>query len=170
LTGILNSTLSLINLKRKFLIYIYEGRKIMNLYKIKKIFLLTFLLNFVLFLSACPFYNTVNESTKVILVSFHSDNCLDCNELKGKLSRMGFKFTLSPIVFIIYDKTTELTKVQSEEKLKGAGIIDEARKDDGLRYAILYNAKTKAKISQIDALESEESIENKIKNALESIM
>jgi len=82
---------------------------------------------------------------------------------------MSFKFTLSPIVFILYDKTTDKSKVESEEKLKSASIIEQARKDDGLRFAILYNAKTKTKISEIDALESEEIIENKIKNAIESV-
>ena len=140
----------------------------MNLFKLKSYILLLPLLLFGLFSSACTFNSTVNSNTKVIAVSFHSDTCQDCNELKAKMSKMSFKFTLSPVVFLVYDKTTDKTKVETEEKLKAAGIIDNARRDDGLRYAILYDAKTKAKIAQIEALDSEEVIENKIKNAIEN--
>lgn len=141
----------------------------MNFDKIKKIFLFTTLLIFALFLIACPFNNTINENTKVIIVSFHSDDCSDCNVLKDKMNRMKFKFILSPVVFLVYDKTTDKTKVESESQLKLAGILEAARKDDNLRTAVLYNAKTKAKISQVEALDSEDIIENKIKNAVESV-
>jgi hypothetical protein len=141
----------------------------MNFLNLKKILFFTPLLFLTVLLNGCLFNSTVTESTRVISVNFYSDNCLDCNDLKGKLIRMSFKFTLSPIVFLTYDKTSDKTKVDSEEKLKQAGIINEAHRDDGLRYAILYNAKTKEKLAQIDALDNETIIEDKIKNAIESV-
>ncbi len=107
------------------------------------------------------------ENTKVISIGFHSDDCVDCNALKSKMKKMNRTFFTSPIVFIKYDKTNAKSHAKAEEKLRKWGMLEIAQAVDGLKKVILYDAKTKEMIVQLDYSDSVEELERKIKEALE---
>lgn len=107
------------------------------------------------------------ENTKVISIGFHSDDCADCNALKSKMKKMNRAFFTSSIVFIKYDKTNAKSKAKSGAKLAKWGMLKIAQDVEGLKKVILYDAKTKAKIVQLDYTDSVDELERKIKEALE---
>lgn len=107
------------------------------------------------------------QNTAVISIGYHSDNCDDCNVLKSKMKGMNRKFLLAPIVFIKYDKTTAKSKLLAEKKLAKWGILDMAKRDDGLKYVILYDRESKEKLERIDYNDDSATIELKIRKALE---
>ncbi len=82
---------------------------------------------------------------------------------------MNSKFARDPIVFIKYDKTSTSTINDAQDELKQWGMLDVAKKDDGLKYVILYNARTKEKITQINYDDDEQQVAAKIEEALRKI-
>jgi len=109
------------------------------------------------------------ENTDVVSIGYHSDDCQDCNTLKEKMKTMNSKFASEPIVFIKYDKTNASTIKDAQDELKQWGMLDVAKKDDGLKYVILYNARTKEKISQINYDDDEQQMATKIEEALRKV-
>lgn len=122
-----------------------------------------FLLPIAFLLSGCS--HTI-EDTDVISIGYHSDDCQDCNILMKKMKKMNVKYSSDPIVFIKYDKTSSSTLKEANEEVQKWGMLDTAKKDDGLKYVILYNALTKERIAKINYDDSEESIAAKIDEAL----
>ena len=110
----------------------------------------------------------VHEAKKVNVISigYHADSCEDCNTLKAKMKKMNMKFFSSPIVFIKYDKTNAATQKKAEKELTKWGMLEVARRDDGLKYVILYRADTKEKLEQINYDDDIEVMEGKIRQAL----
>lgn len=106
------------------------------------------------------------ENTDVISIGFHSDSCADCNALKSKMKKMNRRFFASPIVFIKYDKTNAKTQQKAEEKLERWGMLETAQQVVGLKKVILFNARTKEKIVQLDYTDSVDELEQKITDAL----
>jgi thiol-disulfide isomerase/thioredoxin len=106
------------------------------------------------------------ENTDVIYIGYHSDACADCNTLKDKMKKMNSKYANEPIVFLKFDKTKASTVKDAEQEISKWGMLDVAKKDDGLKYVILYNAFTKEKIVLINYDDSEEIIASKIDGAL----
>ena len=88
------------------------------------------------------------------------------NTLKAKMKKMNMKFFSSPIVFIKYDKTNAATQKKAEKELTKWGMLEVARRDDGLKYVILYRADTKEKLEQINYDDDIEVMEGKIRQAL----
>ncbi len=107
------------------------------------------------------------ENTKVISIGFHSDDCTDCNTLKSKMKKMNRAFFTSAIVFIKYDKTNSKSQAKAEEKLKKWGMLETAQQVEGLKKVILYDAKTKEMIVQLDYSDSVDELKRKINSALE---
>jgi hypothetical protein len=106
------------------------------------------------------------ERTQVISIGYHSDNCEDCNTLKSKMKSMNRKFFFSPIVFIKYDKTNANTKLAAEGKLDKWNMLEIAQRDDGLKYVILYDAKSKQTLEKIAYSDEVELIKSKIERTL----
>ena len=113
--------------------------------------------------------NDVKRSVKVISVGYHSDTCEDCNTLKAKMKKMNRKFLTSPIIFIKYNKTNKKKQVKSERKLKKWGMLTIAKKEEGLKHVVLYNASTKEAIVTLFHTDSVDQLERKIKEALTNI-
>ncbi len=111
---------------------------------------------------------TLHEAKKVNIISvgYHSDHCADCNALKAKMKKMNMKFLSSPIVFIKYDKTSVATQKKAEKELAKWGMLEVAKRDDGLKYVILYNATTQEKLGQINYDDDIQVMEEKIRQAL----
>jgi hypothetical protein len=109
---------------------------------------------------------TLKRNIKIISVGYHSDTCDDCNILKAKMKKMNRKFLTSPIIFIKYNKTTKKTQAKSEKKLKKWGMLTIAKKEEGLKHVVLYNAKTKEAIVTLFHTDSINNLERKIKDAL----
>jgi hypothetical protein len=127
--------------------------------------MLRYTLHVILFLTILGGCKSV-ENTQVISIGYHSDNCDDCNTLKSKMKSMNRKFIFSPIVFIKYDKTNANTKLTSEEKLKEWHMLEIAQRDDGLKYVILYDAKSKQTLKKIDYNDDADLIKSKIDQSL----
>ncbi len=123
-------------------------------------------LGIVLCCLATPSSAQSKSKVEVISIGYHSDHCEECNELKSKMKRMNRKFAFSSIIFIKYDKTSEKTKRKAEKKLLEWGMLEIARRDDGLKYVILYDATTKEKIVRLGAEDSVEELERKISSTL----
>jgi hypothetical protein len=121
-----------------------------------------YLLLVVALLNSCKTQKNVN----VISIGYHSDNCADCNALKLKMKAMNRKFFFEPIVFIKYDKTNQNSKIRAERKLREWQMLSIAHRDDGLKYVILYAAKSKKVIQRINFDDKPDVIEVKIDDAL----
>ncbi len=106
------------------------------------------------------------KSTQVISIGYHSDNCQECNTLKAKMKVMNRKFLFKPIVFIKYDKTNDKTKASAEEELAEWGMLEIAQHDDGLKYVILYDSKSKKMLQTINYNDDVDLIKSKISQAL----
>lgn len=78
------------------------------------------------------------------------------------MKKMNSKYANEPIVFLRFNKTKASTVENAEHEISKWGMLDVAKKDDGLTYVILYNAFTKEKIAQINYDDSEEVIASKI--------
>ena len=108
----------------------------------------------------------VKRDVKIISIGYHSDTCNDCNTLKAKMKKMNRKFLTSPIIFIKYNKTNKKKQVKSERKLKKWGMLNIAKKEEGLKHVVLYNASTKEAIVTLFHTDSVDQLERKIKEAL----
>ena len=82
------------------------------------------------------------------------------------MRRMNIRFGLAPILFVKYDKTTEETRAAAESRLEAIGMLETARRDDGLRKVILYDAQTREQIDVILADDAVPVIRQKIADAL----
>lgn len=80
---------------------------------------------------------------------------------------MNIRFAFAPILFIKYDKTTLETRAAAESRLETIGMLDIARRDDGLRKVILYDAQTRDQIDIIHASDPIQVIREKIAKALD---
>jgi hypothetical protein len=112
---------------------------------------------------------TAKRTVKVISIGYHSDTCKECNVLKAKMKKMNRKFLTAPIVFIKYNKTNKKTQAKSEKKLKKWGMLSIAKKEEGLKHVVLYNAGTKEAIVTLYPADTVIELEKKIKGALASV-
>lgn len=130
----------------------------------KKILFFTF----VAILLSSASTHEVAKKANVISIGYHSDLCEECNALKAKMKKMNVKFFSSPIVFIKYDKTNPATQKKAEKELLKWNMLDVAKRDDGLKYVILYHAATKEKLDQINYDDDIQVMEEKIRQALDA--
>ena len=119
-----------------------------------------------LLLSSCAGQPDVTARTRVISIGYHSEECAECEVLQAKMRRMNIRFSLAPILFVKYDKTTEETRTAAESRLEAIGMLETARRDDGLRKVILYDAQTREQIDVILADDAVTVIRQKIADAL----
>lgn len=115
-------------------------------------------------------YNELDGSTEVIAIGYHDDACEECNVLKSKMMRINLVqgFLLQqPIVFIKYDKTSEDSRLNAEDKLHQAEMYEIAKRDNGLRYVILYDAETKETLDSLHWDDTPEELTRKVEAAIE---
>jgi hypothetical protein len=118
-------------------------------------------------LGSCAGQPEVTDRTRVISVGFHSEDCAECEVLQGRMRRMNWRYAFAPIIFIKYDQTTDATRSASEERLRAVDMLEIARRDNGLRTVVLYDAQTRERISTITADDPVRTIRQKISSALE---
>ena len=117
-------------------------------------------------LSSCAGQPGVPDRTRVISIGYHSEDCVECEVLQGRMRRMNIRFAFAPILFIKYDKTTPESRAAAESRLETIGMLETARRDDGLRKVILYDARTRDQIDIIHASDPIPVIRRKIATGL----
>ncbi len=109
--------------------------------------------------------NTPKEYDFVV-IEYYDKYTPDCQKLHHHLHQVAWVMAREPILFGIYDKTTEESLEKSKQRFIKIGFNDILKQPEGLGYAYLFRKKDKKKLLKIDKNTPAEEIEELLKNMM----
>ena len=89
------------------------------------------------------------SETKLLALTFTSDHCSACKKLKPEVMALQPKLEGKSVEWVMFDFTSESTKVASKVKAAELGVADIYNKNQATGFVLLVDAESKETVAKL---------------------